>query len=357
MKSILVFIAGLGFTLSSWAQAEATYGSDPSLSRGQAILLISMDPDFYPKGLTGLFYNYKHYPAKIEQSFRQKFANQGFDLRVIQGATRADLFKVMNSMETRAVFWVSHEAPISWSNKKGLALDPLLVDKNGADVKDLFLQISPSIEWVSIVACDSQLVLNWVQTQADQDVKTRPLRWQGFPKAVDAIQALKQSLREARAFFSGDNLGHRACVPENSWLLHIKRTLSVAKDHESQFLPAVTLSVDGKILAAFQETFVNAGTSFEQKIDVEVPIDRTQPPPARRRALIESGLNPMNLPRGFNLGDFEIEDSMTGKTWQVFAKSDGMPFGVTERLFSWQGAEPLDSDLGLSEGHNCRMHY
>jgi hypothetical protein len=209
-------------------------------------LLVSLDPKFYPHGVAALLHDYAKYPDKLEATFRAGMANSGYDIKVVQNATRYDLYGALHSSENVGVFWVSHEAPISYV-KGGLEIDPELVDAQEADVKDVFKQINPGIQWVSLVACDSDLVINWLKSQGTQE----PVPLQGFDKTVDANKALQQSMdlsKKTLADFLADVKDQSIAQANSSALgypITIRRTLNSVG-----FYPSVTVALNGAMIAA-----------------------------------------------------------------------------------------------------------
>lgn len=292
-------------------------------------LLVSLDPKFYPQGIATWFHDYAKYPDKLEATFRAGMASSGYEIKVVQNATRYDLYEALHSSENAGVFWVSHEAPISYV-KGGIEIDPELVDAQEADVKDVFKQISPGIQWVSLVACDSDLVINWLKGQGTQE----PIALQGFDKTVDANKALQQSMDLSKKTLA--DFKNQPVIQTNSaalgYPIMIHRTLS-----DSGFYPSVTLELGGAMIAAFPEVTLKSGESTTQDVQAYLTGVDASVVSQKLTLVVQSGFSPLAIPAGFQMGSFNIDGGWDGASWKTFVQANGTPFGVTQQLLLYDG--------------------
>jgi hypothetical protein len=322
--------------------SSAAFGA----GRPQVALLISLDPDFYPKGLASLFHDYNEYPNKIEAAFRKSFENSDFDVEVFQGANVFDLYEaVTNQPETVGVFWVSHEAPVNWSKIAGVEINPLLVDEQRADVKSVFREINPNIRWVSLVACDSNMIVNWLKSSGPSE--SREL--QGFDTEIDAIQGLNQAIQLSLPVLRAHSEKPESCISKQGLPVHVLRTASAVGASGELFFPSVTLEQNGQILGALQELRLKPGASQtqEQQIFLSPPSSgswRSQD----LRITIQSGLDPAALPAGFAMGTFSVSGYWNeSATWKTFSKPDGTPFGVSQEILIYPANAHLPQSMDI----------
>jgi hypothetical protein len=302
-----------------------------TVNKPQVVLLVSLDPAFYPKGLAAILHNYKKYPEKLESIFRGSFDDSVYDIQVIQNATADDLYRVLHSPTTAGVFWVSHEAPISWNVTPGVQIDPLLVDEHEADVKSIFRDINPNVRWVSIVACQSNLVVNWLKSQMQNDpiVSHSSAELQGFDTTIDAKKGLRQAIDQSQDVLSAP-APSAPCLTERGVRITLTRTLSAANASGSVFFPAMTIENNGEIVGTFPEANIDAGQV--QTAQATVYLD-----PSVLSITVNSGFDPGLVEVAFSLGSFTVSAASPLATWKVFAKPDGTPFGVTDEVLFFNG--------------------
>ena len=316
-------------------------GQNP-LKKKAVVLLISLDPKDNPKGFAGLFHNYSKYPQKLAATFKSAFEHSGFQFKIVQNATRYDLFQALHSSENAGVFWLSHEAPAIGKKDSIVDVSSSLLDYQLSDVKPLFEEMNPNIRWVSIIACDSDLVIDWLKGHAETSTI------HGFDTPVDAKRGLKKEIALAMPTLEealADNTP-RACPETQGYAIKIHRELKAGPAGGSYF-PAVSIAIAGshsepKIIAAFPEQRLGDGEENIQ--DQEAYIPEAVLPQTRAHALqivVDSGLSPIGLPDGFQMGTFSVHNAWEGAEWQVFA-IDGAPVGVTEQILNFVGTIPSD---------------
>ena len=311
------------------------------------VLLISLDPAFYPKGIAAWFHHYKGYPRKLQATFTREMDLPGYHVVIKNDADSYDLYQALHSRENAAVFWVSHEAPAHWSKTPGIAIQPLLVDYEGADVKNVFTEISPTIRWVSLVACDSNQVINWLNSQeaaggaADQGTERQI---QGFPKTIDANKGLQRAIRKSLAILSkpapAEASPDSAHPPGSmaSTTVRMTRQLSAVGASQARIFPSLLIELQGKIVGAFPQAILKPGEQQSAEQQIELTEEELSHGAASLTITLDSGFDEAALPAGFGMGTFsavaEPSDTSGGTpalSWRVFAQSNGIPFGVTQQ--------------------------
>jgi hypothetical protein len=193
---VLILFSCLGKMASAdtlQAQASAPAQGHEKAKKA-VVLLVSLAPSANPHGLAGLFHDYAKYPEKLAATFISGFANSDFEIQIVQNANRYDLYQALHSPDNVGVFWLSHEAPVVGKANSIVATSSSLLDHNLADVKPVFEEINPAIRWVSLVACDSNLVVNWLKGQGLHEDK---FQMQGFDQEIEADVGLKKAINLA----------------------------------------------------------------------------------------------------------------------------------------------------------------
>jgi hypothetical protein len=333
----IAFIIGMAFM---------SLGVTAFASEKTVTLLVSLDPEYYPHGIAALLHDYSKVPAKLESQFRDGFKDTSYKVRVVQNASVYDLYEALHSPDSVGVFWVSHEAPVSWSKDPALSVSPPLTDVNRADVKAAFREINPAIHWVSLVACDSDLILNWLKNEQAQDpvLTNEAVQMQGFDHAIDVTQGLGQAINQGKAALSAaahSDATDPSCPSASGIALRVTRSMSPqgAPARGGKYLfPALTVENRGEIIGVLPEHELASGDNASDTATVYVTgqsLDLT----------FQSGFDPMSIPAGFAMGDFSVEAGWEAANWQLFAKPDGTPFGAAQRtlLYKGPGSPALDS--------------
>jgi hypothetical protein len=363
MKKFSGLFSAIGMALAVFAVVSAQPAR--ALEKPQVTLLVSLDPDFYPTGLPALFHDYSKYPEKIEKTFREAFQNSGYDVRVIQNATRFDLYETLtNSPQTIGVFWVSHEAPVSWSKTPGIQINPLLVDQIRADVKPLFEHINPNVRWVSLVACDSDDVIQWLGGQnapsPSPSPSEDPTELQGFNQEVDANEGLKQAIQQSLPVLHEASTpqaiarDESSCESSRGMLVHVSRQMSAIGASAEVLFPAVTIEQNGEILGALPQIRLQPGQTLSREEQVFLSPPSSGSWSAKDlQLIIQSGLDPASLPKGFTMGSFNVSGDWSQASWKTFSKPNGTPFGVTQQVILFSGSLPQAADAVTYHPYAC----
>src|SRR5262249_6305215 len=131
------------------------------------LALSAISPSAYAEGfpgaarvvlLNGISGSNPDLDKQLEKTFLSAFKNSGYATVVKNGAEMTDLSRELQSGQNVAVFWISHAAPGSESGFS--KAEALITDTQGRDVKEVFQKIHPNMQWVSIVGCDAQGILD-----------------------------------------------------------------------------------------------------------------------------------------------------------------------------------------------------
>jgi len=184
----------------------------------RATLLISLDTNQEEaRPLSGWLY--RNYSDKISRKFRNVLDHSGLELAIIDRADLHDLAREIKNPENVALFWLSHASDPRkiLSGGRG-AVDPVILDAHGSDVKRLFAGAHPNLRWLSVIACSSALTLDETGQVIDSEQPLElereesreladiapgipPLLVQRFAVKKGAIHAMGQAAREARRYF------------------------------------------------------------------------------------------------------------------------------------------------------------
>jgi hypothetical protein len=312
------------------------------------VLLVSLDPRGNPKGLAGLIHNYSKYPAKLSQTFNKMFGDSGFDIQVVQNATRYDLFQALHSASNVGVFWVSHIMPVTGKSNSIVEISAPLLDYQLSDVKPLFEEMNPNIRWVSLVACDSDLVINWLKGKSPNISQTEMAEMEGFDTPIDANRGLKKeiglSLPVLEKTLPNDTI--KTCPEIQGYPIKFHRELKAAEG--DSFFPAISISVQGndgtsKIVAAFPEARLNSGETTAQDADGFIPeVLSSETNLHDLEIVFESGISPIGRAKDFQMGTLSVNAAWPNSHWSVLERSPGVPLGVTAQIFEFDGQIPSD---------------
>jgi len=349
-RTILKVIAALLMALGLQATAFAAE-VHPKIT-----LLTSIDEKTF-KGPFYLHWGYfEHYLGGLENQFQEHFKNSGYEISVIHQANRDQLYAALHDPANVGVFWLSHSTAVSGNPIKGVQFDPRIVDAIGSDVKELFQNVHPNIRWLSIVSCNSNMIL-----QNELKDHHASLRTQGLDNETDARVGLKEALEKSDEILlnSDTKYGYAGVCPisEGRPVL-VSRTISSPGVFFAKIVyPAVTIDFHGRSVGAFPEVTVTnqtIGKMFHQTQLVFLDMNDAIQNPSDLNLTINSGLNAIEVTPDLDFGRFEITGFWSGANWKALSSPvTGKPFGVTKNLFIYQGPTHPDSTLKTAKPFTC----
>jgi len=134
-----------------------------------------------------------HLAAELEKTFRRTIENSGFRWKVVHNADQFQLHQELMDTTNIAVFWVSHAGDGDDSGK-ALGAENLIADKDANNVKEVFQQIHPHLQYLAVVGCGAE---SFVQDYQKAGYFPANLHVMSFPKRIDAISGLKQALDQS----------------------------------------------------------------------------------------------------------------------------------------------------------------
>jgi len=357
-KTLLVAWALLAVISFKGSSVSAASAKASATSRQAIVLLTSLDPSTLPK----IFYLhgfYDHYAQVLENDFRKYYRGSSYELIVKHNADRWDVYNTLHDSNNVAVFWVSHAAPITANVNAGIGFDPLLVDYQNDDVKPLLKSIHPNLRWLSIVACNSQLILDWLKQNPQTDPRTQDpsLDIQGFNYFVDARKGLRSAVHESWNELNKQEVvsGYQApCSEVRGHSIQIQREMSATavKTGLKEFR-AVSFMMNGKLIGVLPKTLVPAGTTGSTVTNFNIEMSDTLQSRAEMKITVDSGADPAQVLPDFDMGKFRmISDAGTGD-WKVFADGNGVPFGVTRNLYEYTGPLQLAAESMTFKPFSC----
>ncbi|MGK5086669.1 hypothetical protein WDW86_03860 [Bdellovibrionota bacterium FG-2] len=295
------------------------------------------------------YYRDGHVEQDIEADFRASFPPHAYRLIARHKATRLDLAQAVSHPGVVAVIWVSHASGrIAQSQSVGLQTAAQLVDIQGFDVTDVLKSAHPNLRVVGLVACNGDQIVS----RLNQDE-----RFKSTHPALEIIAS--DSKIEVNLGFSRNVIKVAKAIqkPANRaggpGLCPVRKGFPVMV---SRALPALLKDtvVPGASLRTRNEAILTLGSSEEPRYFGEAPVMAYIPAdtcadancPALRKEdlklVLGSGGNPIMNPTRISLGALKIVPAWSDASgeWKVFATKTGVPFGVTDNVYRYEGALP-----------------
>ena len=334
----------------------------------RATLLISLDTtQEQKKPLLGWLY--RDYSRRISDKFRKILGRSGLELEIIDRANLHDLARELKNPSNVALFWLSHasdprkilQAPLG-------ALDPVIQDAHGSDVKRLFAHPHPNLRWLSVIACSSALILdetgeviseaNPPEIEKGQSIELPnlapgipPLLVQRYAVKKGAILAMGESAREARAFFRNlpavrNGYQLKACADQDA----PRPTLTVRRQSASPLEhPALAILWNEIALGSLPALPPESNQVRETPIPMEralaVLLDYARTGQARPIEVSTLFEGVRKYTKDFSLGDIELELWIPRRppyredfriALSRVEKRPGVPLGTVTHLFEFK---------------------
>lgn len=341
--SILILIAifefGFGSTLV-YAEAEK-----PKVALLTSLGMRRVELPFY------LFFRrdyFRHYEEKLGEGFKKVFEERGYQVLVSHEADQYHLWRALHSADLKAVFWVSHAGGPTVADPQNDT--GVIVDEWGFDMKDVFREIDPHIQFLGIVGCHSQKTMEQILNNA-ASTHSRKLRWIAFDKTIDAKKGLKKAIQEGLVYLNP--LQTEDALPSSAgYQIKIIRTLpfdsevdlqTYSQSDSQRFYPAVRVENHGRVLGVFPKGIPGK----KQRLYVSLPLKPSSLSPQEFKLVMNAGDNYSKNNEKYNLGKFEISSSWEGGHWKAFSDSDGIPIGVSSYVFQFDGLLPHEQEWSV----------
>lgn len=255
---------------------------------------------------------------KIYSIVRDKMPTPaGHKIIQIDKADLETLYQYLNSPDTFALFWVGHGAYSKAKKGKAVAFTPILLDHQKKNIAPVFKKVHPNIKFLGIIGCNSSQILN-MDTKANAE-----LGYYLPKKKVVARWGVRRAIRRFRSHIKRNS---NFTYQENMQSTGHKVTISrIASNNKSSLL----VFAGDTLLGIMPE----AASGEEQIQDFFIP-------QGSKKIIVRSGHNPFE--------DTDYFGEITIKSWNLFARADGTPFGTNERIFMYKGAK---QDLGPLESY------
>jgi len=159
----------------------------------------------------------------LETRFHEKFDSSGFQVKVIRAATQKELREELLSNDVAGLFWVSHAASEK-SLVPGMDADATILDQSGDNVKNLFSEINPSLQFLAIIGCQAKGIAQEFAEKGYYGLHPK-LRILAFDEEVEVHEGLDDALDTSDDYLSSSTAPQPASAgPELS--IRITRTAS-----------------------------------------------------------------------------------------------------------------------------------
>jgi hypothetical protein len=353
----------LSLSLSAPAQATAL---DPELAgppQQTVVLLTSLDFGNVPLFLrVSMFHNYEN---RLERRFREAFENRGYRLKVVHRADQHALWTALQDPLTVGLFWLGHGA--GQSGGAGLGSEGVLMDAEYLNVLPALQGIHPNLRFLAVVGCKNEAAVEAYFRRWGIRARNPRFVFKGFSGTVDAQAALQSALRVGQGVLNRSVVrrGYSApCVQEPGWKLRVVRRLSdgyLSLSPESSSeptrpefrrMPALRVELRDRVLGVLPRAWNGA----RQEAVLSLPLRALgEEPEATDLKLIGNiGQNLWRPDRPLELGRLEFQAPWAGALWQLFARPDGSPIGVTHHIYRYRGTLDFEVEPELLEPFACQ---
>ncbi len=325
-----------------------SYDFDPELfgaPQQTIVLLTSINLREIPMFIRAtMFYNYF---GKVEGIFRSYIGDRGFKIRAVHEADQYDLWSALQDPTVVGVIWVSHGAGASGTG--GIGSEGALVDYQAFNVLPALQGIHPNLRFLGVVGCKSQDALDAYLRNHGVYARNPNLVFRGFEDVVDARQGMHTIMPialealDAPAVVGGFQ---GACPVERGYGIRVQRTVSNGYEDQNDLdasprrrrIPAMRVQIRDRVLHIFPPAWNGA----RQVRTVNVSLPEATVSALELKFLSNVGENYWRPDRPLEVGTLSIMAPWTGGLWEMFARPDGTPMGVTSHVYRYRGATSLD---------------
>lgn len=262
------------------------------------------------------------YQKNIEFAFinhTRDFARLGFKIKIMHQVDQELLSQTLTDPNSHAVFWLSHGGAMTGQSGRGVQASAKLLDYQGDNVAKVFQRIHPNIKFVSILGCNSKLIMQALLPKREDTHYYIP---QG---KISAKRALKVSTRTFRYFYHRKS-NQTIDAPIYSWGYQVQ----VRRKTASEFPVYKSLQVfaGDKFLGVLPKMSPNSEESFSLYIPYQAHYSAKD-----LKIMFTTGQSAFDTKNHF--GELEIAYQEIFP-WRLFAKPNGEPFGVNVRIFHFK---------------------
>ena len=258
----------------------------------------------------------------FKKMIKNGFADDEFS--ITEDVDQFALYQALNDPETQALIWISHGATPRLSRKMkrqssspmGMSAQPELVDYRGDNVAPIFKKYSSSIKYVAVIGCNSQQILDYVDSDLDSDENINTY----IPsKKVIAQWAIRKSIRQLSNIDLNDVSTAQTYDP-NQPILELTRSLPM--NAPAELIRPLRVMIGSELIGVLPAIQPGETKTFY------LPVTQS----GIKQIKVESGQNIMTPIEEVYFGELQI--TLPNKvTMKAFSKSDGTPFGLNFRLY------------------------
>ena len=253
---------------------------------------------------------------KVKNIFHNKLTGlSDHKIIYINEADQEDIYKYLNDPETMAFFWLSHGGfkKIRGNRAGAIKPAPILFDHNKDNVAKAFQKIHPNIKYISVVGCNSfQILEGTINSRED-------LGYYIPTKKVIATFALRKAIKRFKKHYWSYKYNYlKEDQVQDGVQIKITRSTQTASK-------SLKVLVGRKLIGIIPKTQGKEDQVFNYYIPFSNELTKRD-----FKIVLASGQNAEDATDNF--GDIEITSS-DRDMWKLFAKRDGTPFGVNERVY------------------------
>ncbi len=278
---------------------------------------------------------------KVERKFIQNLPHR-LEPVIVHQADQFILRQHLMSEEYLAIFWLSHGSFAKLSSRvsssaEGIKISPKILDFQKNNVAPIFSQIHPGTKYLAVIGCNTKQIINFYRESSNwshSDVRNTYIPQSRVP----ATWTLKRAMKDFNYYFYNFKLYPHKPFPVKKfgYLVLVKRTIPIgAKTNDVR---PVRVEVAGSLIGVLPKQKPGTTLSKYMFLPKQENFNRSQ---LNVRFSTGHDIEANLDPKAFGSMEIVSQDSDINAKWEVFAKSDGTPFGIYSQNYLFKGSKAI----------------
>jgi hypothetical protein len=269
------------------------------------------------------------YLDDLENNILRFFKHDEYILNAEHYANADRIHRALTSGLFTAIIYVSHG---SYFNGGFLPIDQSkLYDLETRDISSLFKKVHPNLKYLGIVSCYGNKFVKSLRKSGK--LTNKSIQIDSFDGLIDANKGVSKLTYKAYKRLNKKDIidgYYNSCQKEQGF----KIRLTPLEMPQEQKQSPIMVNLRGQLLGVIPpEEFGQTKEFFVNSNDIKSKVDL--------KVILSNGCqNCSKDATKFPLGKYQIslisENENQGK-WELFAKRDGTPFGVSQNIYRYQG--------------------
>lgn len=253
-----------------------------------------------------------------------KYGYESTGYSIEENADQYSLYQTLNDPTAQALIWISHGATPRLTRKmkrqlsgmSGMSAQPELIDYRGDNVAPIFKNYSKNLKYVAVVGCNSQQILDYVESDLATD--------DNIDKFIPTKKVIAQfAIRKAVKFLRNVEIDEQSTaidLPNVQGTLSIER--SIPADMDESLIRPLRIMIGNDLVGVIPVMKPGETRTFSIHLsDNDI-----------KQVKLETGQPIMTPIEKVQFGNLKLT-LPSGVTMKPFSKNDGTPFGLNFRLF------------------------